>query len=629
MTIKASKILGGNNFSNKLLAIILFLAFITFVNTLGNKFALDDFMVVKENTLVKQGISALPQIFSNPYHTGHNTLSNDFYRPLSIALFAIEYNIWGFNTTAYHFINLLLYLLTLMVIFKASDAIFNNKQIIAVFIACLLFAIHPIHTEVVANIKSCDELLCLLFSFSALYCYIWYARQGKITIIILATVCFLLAALAKETAVTFTILIPFSFLFYINEHKTRSYLICISVILTTICYLFVRNQILGQYNANHGSDVSHLANPLALPGIEAATRWASTFYILGYYLRLFIYPYPLVCDYSFNSIPLTNFSNPVVWLSLCFYIGISILAIYRFIKFKKDAIAFAIIFFLVCLSLFSNIPFLMSGIMAERFIFFASYGFTLFAGLIISHLLGTPQQISLQTLRKPIIVVISIYVLAFMFISIKRNTEWKDSLTLFSTDLPKFPQNSRLLCFLGSVKSIDEANAEVDQATKLKIQKDAVDLLRKSLAISPDYFECHTELGQTYFKMGLLDSAEREDQIALQLKPDDVLSLNELAGIAFKRKDFKTSLSYCRRVLQLDNNYVTTLSNISLCLAIDEKFDSAIYMLRKAMLLDPEYNANNINMAIVYKIMNQFDSSKYYEKRAQIANPSFHLNYSK
>jgi protein O-mannosyl-transferase len=305
------------------------------------------------------------------------------------------------------------------------------------------------------------------------------------------------------------------------------------------------------------------------------------------------------------------------------------LAFYRLTKYKKDAIAFSIIFYLICLSLFSNIPFLMSGILAERFIYFASLGFTLFIGLIISKLTSTSQNISFQTFKKPVIAITTIYVLVLMCISYSRNTEWKDSMTLFSRDLPKFPENSRLLCFLGSVKSIDEATAEQDQAKKLQIQKDAVDLLKRSLQISPDYFECHTELGQTYFKMGLLDSAEIEDRIALQLKPNDLLSLNELAGIAFKRKDFKTSLYYCRKVLQIDDKYVTTLSNISLCLAIDEKFDSAIYILRKAMVLDPEYNANNINMAIVYKIMNQFDSSEYYEKKAQIVNPAFHLNYSK
>jgi tetratricopeptide (TPR) repeat protein len=623
----------GNGMSligkNKWLVLILLLTLAAYSNSLFNQFALDDFMVLKENPLVKKGIAAIPQIFANPFHTGHNTLSNDFYRPIPIALFALQHTLWGFNPLAYHTVNLLIYLLSIAIAFFTANKLFGEKYALPIGLATLLFALHPLHTELVANIKSADELLCFLFAMLSLYSFILFARQGKTTYLFGAALAFFLALLSKESAIFFIAIIPCCFYFYVNENKKRSLLITITTLLIAGLYLVLRNYILGQHNANHSADVSHLANPLALPGLDAATRYATIIYVLGYYIRLLFIPYPLVCDYSFNSIPLTSFSNPVVILCLLAYLGSIALGIYRLLKYKKDFLAFALVFFLAGLALFSNVFFLMSGIMAERFIYFASYGFCLAVGFVFSKLINKDLIIDKSLAKKPFLALFLLMVPIFMYVTYSRNKDWYNSQTLFAADLPKFPENSRLLCFLGSVKSIDEAEAETDPQKKLAIQQEAVSLLQHAISISPDYFECHTELGQTFFKMGMLDSAEKHDLIALELKPNDLLSMNELAGIAFKRKDFTTSLNLCRRILKIDDAYVTTLSNISLCMAINEKFDSALFMLRKAIQLDPDYNPNYINMAIVFKIMNQIDSSKFYEKQAQIKNPAFHLNYAK
>src|ERR1700677_919759 len=67
---------------------------LVYVNTLKNGFVLDDFTVIKENSIVRKGISAIPEILSTPYRRGFFYPSNDLYRPLSLVMFAVEYQVW-------------------------------------------------------------------------------------------------------------------------------------------------------------------------------------------------------------------------------------------------------------------------------------------------------------------------------------------------------------------------------------------------------------------------------------------------------------------------------------------------------------------------------------------------------
>ena len=89
------------------------------------------------------------------------------------------------------------------------------------FIAALLFAVHPLHTEVVANIKSSDEMLSFLFAFLAMNVFLKYSQSGKITQLLVGGLCIFLAYLSKETVITFLVIIPLVFFFYRSENKKQ------------------------------------------------------------------------------------------------------------------------------------------------------------------------------------------------------------------------------------------------------------------------------------------------------------------------------------------------------------------------------------------------------------------------
>ncbi len=91
-------------------------------------------------------------------------------------------------------------------LFLFLEKLFDEQKRVVALIAALLFALHPIHTEVVANIKSCDELLCFLFAFIALNLLAGYNESGKVINPPCGFCCVtFLSLLAKETSIAFVI----------------------------------------------------------------------------------------------------------------------------------------------------------------------------------------------------------------------------------------------------------------------------------------------------------------------------------------------------------------------------------------------------------------------------------------
>jgi hypothetical protein len=83
-----------------------------------------------------------------------------------------------------HFVNLLLYILLCYLVFKSLQIIFekyeNDKWYLSIpFIATLLFALHPIHTEAVTNIKGRDEILSMLGAVLALLCTLKFVKTHR------------------------------------------------------------------------------------------------------------------------------------------------------------------------------------------------------------------------------------------------------------------------------------------------------------------------------------------------------------------------------------------------------------------------------------------------------------------
>src|SRR6185312_350644 len=144
------------------------LTFALYANTLGASFALDDLNVIQQNTFTHLGLAGIPKMLTSFYWAGYWNYNTGLYRPLSLIGFAIQWQFFKDAAGWYHAVSVLLYVTTILLLFGTLRTLLSKHSPALAFVVSLIFAAHPAHTEVVANIKSQDELLCLIFALLSL-----------------------------------------------------------------------------------------------------------------------------------------------------------------------------------------------------------------------------------------------------------------------------------------------------------------------------------------------------------------------------------------------------------------------------------------------------------------------------
>ena len=189
---------GANKLTIYLGFIVAALAFLLYANTLNHDYALDDYSLIKENSMTRKGSAAIGEILHSTYRAGYFNTDAQLYRPLSKVFFALEWQYsHGDPEGAPHFghwVNVLFYALTGFLLFYALS-LYLKGNYIASFLTASLFIAHPIHTEVTANIKSLDEILCFLMFVITIIFVHRYIQKNSIFNLGIAMASFFLALL--------------------------------------------------------------------------------------------------------------------------------------------------------------------------------------------------------------------------------------------------------------------------------------------------------------------------------------------------------------------------------------------------------------------------------------------------
>ena len=193
--------------------IILFAAtLLVFGNTLSNGYNLDDPLVTNNNVKTNPKTTFnLASIFSSSYQEEGNVKSG--YRPVTIATFYIEHQLFGESAKVSHTINLILFCGIVLLIFKVLTLIFNNTNPYILLFITLLFALHPIHSEVVASIKNRDELLSLMFFLLSTITALTWLRRENLIHLFLTIILVTLSILSKKS--TLPLVALFSILLFL------------------------------------------------------------------------------------------------------------------------------------------------------------------------------------------------------------------------------------------------------------------------------------------------------------------------------------------------------------------------------------------------------------------------------
>lgn len=543
---------------------LIVLAFILYGNTIKNSYSLDDDYVTFSNQTIQKGIKAIPEIFTSLYAEvyGQGGEIRFGYRPIVQTTFAIEYEFFGLNPHVSHLINILLYAMTGIFLFVLLKRLFRESHILFPFLVTILFMAHPVHTEVVCSLKNRDELLSFMFNILTLIFFLRYADTKKVIFIVAALISFLIAYLSKLTALSFIAVIPLV-LFFFTDVKGRTVLyITLGIILVFLLARFIpKLYILPEPSR----DKLFVENPLIFEH-NKLIRTATGFYILLFYLKLLIFPHPLLFYYGYDMIPVTNWSNLWSIISFVIYLSIFIIAIRNFRK--RNILSFGILFYLITVSLYSNMVKPPTGIIGERFLLVPSLGFCIVLMWVIFSIFKTdPQNNKIKKNSLIGIVLISIFIfIPYTAKTIIRNPDWKDHLTLLSHDI-KFLKRSAKANFIYAGVLKTEAMAEIrnNQASKENIRKLelAIKHFKNAVEVYPAYYEALNQLGSLYYTV-YKDPVTAISYLkkAIKAKPDYKPAYFNMAYIYKTKENFEEAEIYYKKVLEMDPSHTQSMYDL-------------------------------------------------------------------
>lgn len=409
------------------LALIFTLSVLQYANTFGHQYAWDDLIVILDNTRVQAGIEGIPEMF---YKYVSFKLEHAYgYRPTSLITHAIDTELFEMETPQMrHVMSVLYFGVLCMVLFLTLKRLLYNYKPILPFLVTLLFIVHPIHVEAVANIKSRDEILALLFCLLSLNFFIrfyfhrkWYHAVGVFVFL-------LLGFTSKEGAVTFLGVYALTFVWLALQETTytwhdfkqnsatifkkidwtkqakRAAILGAAFVFFGMA-IFIPRQIstgdIGVPFVEGGLVIQEDIDREEVGFLKESPGMGNNFYyirgdwsqtlsyaslIMGKYLKNFLVPYPLVYFYGYNQVPVTDWTDWRVLLSAflhLFFIGWAVVNLR-----KRALVAYGILYYITTISLYTNIVRRLNDTMADRFLFAPSVGLCLIAVVALAAIFG-------------------------------------------------------------------------------------------------------------------------------------------------------------------------------------------------------------------------------------------------
>ncbi|MCC6253193.1 MAG: tetratricopeptide repeat protein [Bacteroidia bacterium] len=602
----------NNNKNNNIIvyyAFIIASVFILYGNSLNNGYVLDDFSVIKENNIVNLGSKSIGNIFKTSYRAGYLNVNDGLYRPLSLAMFALEWQHWPDKPFVGHFINLICYLLCGIVLFNFTRKLFPHIHNVVLLLAVLLFIAHPIHTEVVGNIKSRDELLCYLFSILSMLWAIQYFDSKKILYLVLSSFSLFLAFLAKESAILTIPLLLISLWFFRKDRFNKYVPILLATLIPFVVYMLIRRNVLGSFAGLQ--TVTILDNPVGAQ-TDFILRIMGSFQVLGEYIQLFVFPHPLVYDYSYNSIPLHQ------GITLPIIIGIiiicSLIAAMFFTYKKWPLISYSILFIFISLSLYSNIVFPIGAAKAERFTFLASTGFCIALIYLFTVILkiDISKYSPNDTKYKNLFYLTTVILVLYSVKTISRNFDWKNNYTLYSHDVELNPQSAKTHYYLGNEIIKELANNETDKAKKEALIMQGISEVRKAIQIYPEYSDGYAQIGVGYYNLNNNDSAGHYFKLSLKYNESNSVAISNMGSYYFNRGEYQKAIEYFNRSIALNPRFADAMMNLGSCYGSMGKYQEALVWFHKAFDIDPTNQKNITFLALTYQNLNDINKANYY-----------------
>jgi len=449
-------------------------------------FLLDDLpLVVENNFLHVRSLGELAHIWAAGYWPDRS--GQGLYRPVSQTLWALTWAVGGgSHPWLFHALGLALGLTVVLLLYRFLLDVQTPPR--TAFIAALLFALFPIHTEATTSVVGSAELLGSAFALGALLLY--YRNRPSPALVLFA-----LAVFSKESAAAFAAL---PLVFPGKEWRSQK-----SLFAAIGAAVIVAAALVAHHFVSLHSFIPPIDNPITL--VDFGARVLTALWVQCLYLCKTVLPITLSADYSYNQIRIVmGLADWRAWAGLALAGGALYLA-WRQRQFRAPVLAYGVLF-----SPAANVLFPIGTIMGERLAYAPSLGLALLLAILLAR----------SRYWKTVLIAVA---LVFSARTVVRNLDWLNADRFYSKLIQTSPNSAKSYYFYGALRSAREDDAGAIQAYD------------RAIAIFPAYSEAYHNRGNALARLGRRDEAMASYRACLRFDPGH-------AGAAFNLRQLQAGL---------------------------------------------------------------------------------------
>lgn len=576
---------------------------ILYFNSLGNQFTnWDDGMIYQNPQVRHLDWTGIKKIFTLE--------QGNTYQPIRMLSYAIDYKIWKLNPIGYHITNILFYILTCIMVFFTlrllstelrKEASPYSHGRVAIF-GALLFAAHPVHVEAVTWLAARKEVLQGFFFFLAFYFYLKGREEetSKKTVylsIVLAS--FLLAILSKSSAVVFPGVI---ILYELSRGKER----LMSFIKEYWVFIVVAMVVTGIFTFIMLKVMFEAGGIKQYKGDSFASNLLVCVYVFLQNIRLLLFTINYSAAYSFLvNMPVFCLKNVILFLITVSLFVFSVLSLRR-----TKIVFFSFFFFFITLLPYLNIiP--ISTLKADRYVFIASFSYVFMLGIAFDRFyVYQHKKFSEGFFKLLSVVIFASLLVGYSFMTIRQNTLWENSYTLWADAVEKHPESSTANALMGVVYM------------ELGMDRDAIKHLEKAVRLVPYDYQSRNNLGIVYGRLDEPEKALKEFSTAIQLKPDDDTIKINLSVFYQRQREYKKAEEVLQYLLFKSPQNANLHFRLGLIYRDAGRYEEAVSEFLKSVELAPHIINGYEELGNTYASkLKDSDKAKYYYGKGIEAAP--------
>ena len=420
------------------------IALVVTASALRNGFALDDVHIIVENARVHT-LDSFWRLFGQTYWPPEEGAS--LYRPLTMLAFALQWTLGGGSPLVFHAFSSVLFAATCVAFYLFVDELTTPATAL---VAGALFAVHPVHVEVFANVVGQAEMWVGLIVFIATRQYVRARRRGDLCPRDIASISlmYIAACLFKEHAIVLPAILAAADVLFLGHseqltQRMRKLIPLVgALVITAVVFVVIRTVVTGGFRAGGSNELFR--------GQSFAARLLTMLTVIVEWVRLFFWPADLSADYSFPRTRVATEFTADMLPGILVLVGCAA-AGWR-VRKTAPVVTFALAWVAITLAIPSNLLIVTGFVLAERTLFLASAGVLIVVAMGIVALWNYASE-SGQAARYATASIIALVIGAGAIRSIDRGPVWRDNETLFTQTVEDVPSSSRAHWMLAEYQS--------------------------------------------------------------------------------------------------------------------------------------------------------------------------------